>query len=678
MSTTLVAVHTFPECRVVWMNLDSSTQELVLTFAARIWDAPEREVDDSSLESLRELETMALIVQEDGEWRFAIPQMLFYAQSISLIKSYSMDPLPASDLLRILEEVSCRGDLHSPRRYADWRTLVSFIIAQLVNEHGRFDVLELFVAQETSNQHFWLLQDMVCDSLAILDLTVRQLAVVMKAIAVRAQGDWAGGRVHSAAEYLGYLRPDFARKLIDHFRAGDGWESVGFLERLMTGVARASESHRDAVIAEAEVWLDSDQGGLCQAAVYLGWNLIANGRLQPEWLLSRVGSLISRSEEAITYATSRVITELGARYAEHSEECLCILARLKELGPLGQVTYAISAALAHGDHGALEYNMSCLRLLVDVPIANKGTIDNIGWILFPIARDHPAQVWSYLERWILGHELDESVSEHKMFLSTIEHVHRCHPGSSAAVLTRWFSSSDLRLVEEARNVLRELGIEAFDPRVIKSSTPQTIVYVTEKLLVGRLGSTQMLRLLGSILLKTGHMTELREYFSRVLRYLAWNLPGGYEQFFEQVIKESESEARSLVQIAHQELMEYQGARGGVFVSELTPSQRRVHRYQELEAKQMEEAYQKAQSSDRFPFQKFLSRVMIGRGDRTFHMNIYHPDPASRRTFTEPRGFGQISESIELPRGEFLDPEGEVWQRVQRMKMKPDDILIEGS
>jgi len=672
MPMTSVAVHTFPECRDSWMKLDSATQEHVLAFAAQIWDAPRHQFDHNSLETLRELASMGVILQEAEEWRFATAPMLFYAQSIHMIELHSMDGLPPSDLLRILEDASGGPAIQSQRDFADWRSLVSFIIAQLVNEYHRLDLVELVLSEETSDDHFWLMQDRICDSLPILDLTVEEFAIVLKGIAVRAQRDMAGGGVYWAAEYLGYFRPDFALKLVDHFSADDGWQDVGFLERLMTGIARASASHRDAVIAEAEVWLSSGEASRCQAGVYLSGNLVSNGQLQPEWLLSRAGSLVSRPEEEIRYATAIVIIKLGGSSEEHSEECLSILARLKELGPLDQVAHGICVGLAPKDSGTLDYTMSCLNLVVDIPVANKGTVKRIGWLLYPIARADPAHVWRYLEKWILAHKLQESVSEYDMFLSTIENACRNDRDLTTLVLTRWFCSSDLRLVEEARNTLRELRIDSFHPAEIASLPARTILYLSEKVLVGRLLTMQMLRLFSSILLNTGQIRELRDYFSRALRYLSWSLPGSCEELFDELTGESDTEATSLLERARKELLEYQEARKGIFAAELAPSRRRVQRYQEFEGKQMQQAYKSAQESDRFPFQKFLRHVRVGRGDRSFHMNIFHPEAAQRRTFTEPTGFGEISQSLELPRGEFLDPEGEVWRRAQRLSRKPDD------
>jgi len=133
-----------------------------------------------------------------------------------------------------------------------------------------------------------------------------------------------------------------------------------------------------------------------------------------------------------------------------------------------------------------------------------------------------------------------------------------------------------------------------------------------------------------------------------------------------------------VQRACQESEEYQEQHKGIFVAELSPSKRRVKKYLEFEGKRRQRIQEASFDDDRFPLQKLLPRVMIGRGDRTFHMNVFHPDITQRRTFSEPRGFGEFFKSIELPRGEFIDPEGEAWGRFQRLNYNLDDFQEDGT
>jgi len=520
MPVTSVAVHAFPECKDIWTQLDSTSQKQVLALGSRIWDAPENEVGESISKELHELESRGVLVQEDGKWCFTLPQMLFFVQSINLIDSLSLHSRTADELLHDLGELFWTARPHSFRRHRDYQNLVSFVIAQLVNEFDRLDLIESVVSEETMKQDFWQFYEPICQALPILELSIESFTTVLRDVANRVQGDLTDVRIYSATEYLGRFRPEFAFKLVDSFAAIEDWGTSGFLEKLLTGIAMASPDYFDIIVARSEAWLDSDIGNLCQAALYCLQNLILNGKLEPNRLLSRADSLASKSIDGFRHALSSVIAILGASFEQCAEKCLNILQRLKEEGPLDQVAHGIAVALSQiRDNAAFDFKTSCLPLLTDVPIANKVTIKKIGWLLYPIAHSCPGEVWKYLEGWILAHQLEESITEHNLFLSTVQNAYKCDPNLGSLVVTRWFASPDLRLVEEARSILRELKIHGFAAREINSMSPQTIMYITEKLLVGRLESTQMIWLCYNILQKTSKIEELEDYFLRVLRYL---------------------------------------------------------------------------------------------------------------------------------------------------------------
>lgn len=208
--------------------------------------------------------------------------------------------------------------------------MVSFVIAQLVNECDRLDLIELVVSEETLNQSFQRFYEPICQALPILELSVENFAAVLRGVANRVQGDLAGVRIYSATEYLGRFRPEFAFELVDSLAAIEDWGTSGFLEKLLTGIAMASPDHFDIVVARSEAWLDSDTGNLCQAALYCLQNLILNGKLEPNRLLSRTDSLASKSMDGFRHALSGVIAILGASFEQCAEECLDVLQRLKE------------------------------------------------------------------------------------------------------------------------------------------------------------------------------------------------------------------------------------------------------------------------------------------------------------------------------------------------------------
>jgi hypothetical protein len=677
MPITSTPVHALPECESVWAQLDSKDLAILLDFGSRIWDTYESTLDEIvPADRLPELESKGVLIQQNGEWRFALPQMLFFIQAVDLIDSLVLHSQPADELFQELAELLRVASEQPPNRFKERSALIAFIIARLVNTFSRVDVLECVLAEETPRDILWQFHDPICDAVPVFDLDAESFVAVFRQMAERTKGDLAGGRIFSAVEYLGLFRPGLALELVDLLTTVGDWETVGFLEKLMTGVANSSADHFDSVVATCESWLSCGNERLCRAAIYCSQNLILGSKLEPDWLLLRVAPLTPQSTENMRFTLAVAISNLGVRFRERSGECLSFLSQLKERESEGEVSHGIAIALAHKDEAPLEYRVSCLALLTDVPAANKGTIRRIGWFLYPVARSHPKEVWKYLEEWILAHDYREaSIVEHDMFLSRIQDAYQCDSNLGTIVLTRWFASPDQRVVEEARSVLRELRIPGFASQEVASMPPHIVKYITEKLLVGHFEGTHLLRLLYSILRNTSRVEELEQYFLEVLRYVTWNYPGSAMEFFEHVISEEDTALPStLLRKARQELKEYQAQRRDIFVPELAPSKRRVETFLELEGKKMQAVQEATFDDDRFPLQKLLPRVAIGRGDRTFHMNIFHPDPAQKRTFTEPRGFGHLSESIELPRAEIIDPEGEAWRRFQRRSYTPDDFL----
>jgi len=665
-----ISVHRFPECKELWEELDAAGKAAAIQLAYLVWNAPGHKVPEHVPDELiEELQKADIVDQEDGGWRLVPAEILFFLRAIDLIDSLALSSLEAEQVLQELEGLVelAAADRNPVRAVRDYRELLSFIVAQLVNGFGREDILATAISDKVQGTRFWDAYDAICCSLPILDAGVQTTVQFLRSAEERARGDLACGRVYQAAEYLGLFRPDSAFEVVDYLVESADQVTAGFLERLFTGIAKSSPENLDVVATKCEVWLESDEQALCQAAICCSQNLILNDGFDPDYLLSRFDSLAAKSD-SVRYTLSIAVATLGANFEERSQECLSMLQRLKAAGPLDGVTYGIAHALSRvKDEMAIDYRVSCLTLLEDVPEDNKATIERIRRILQRIVLSLPAEVWGYLRRWIVSHDGEGSIAEHDMFLHTIQDAHQHDPALGSRVLTHWFSAPDLRLVEEARAIMAELGICAFDAEAVEGMSAPVIDYLTQKLLVGHFEPVQLMRLFHSILVNAPEVGELREYFATSLWYLAWNYPGAAQSLFDQSVDEHDTSISNAILVeVRDQLEEYRRRRKGVFTPELSSSKRRLEKYYQLEGKKMQVVQEAMLENDRFPLQKLFSRVSIARGDRTFHMKVFHPDPSRRRTFTEPRGFSKVSQSIELPRGEIIDPEGEALLRMVRL------------
>jgi len=509
----------------------------------------------------------------------------------------------------------------------------------------------------------------------VLTLNIPVFAAALETIEKQARNDLAGGRTYNAVEQLSVYRPEFAYQLLDHFSESPNEVNAGFIERLLTGIAKSSPENFQVVMDRCTIWVESGEGLLCQAAVSCAQNLILNETLDPDWLLSRFESLLSKSAD-VRYTLAIVIARLGDNLEEYSDECLDMLSYLKARGPADRITHGIAHVLhrSRDDKRNLKYKIACLSLLEEVPIENKGTINQIKWSLYPLAQVRPQEVWRYLRKWILAHGIEESIAEHEMFHTVLQEAYGSDPDLGNKVLTNWCIAQDFSLVNEALSILNELGVQTFDPTTLNSLSPHRIVFITEKLFSVRWQPAQLLSLVFSILQYVEQKEQLSGYFSKALWYLAWNYPASTEEFLRKKIEAEQTPILSnILKKILEQLEEYQSQREDIFVQELAPSKRRVIKYHEFFHKTMQHAQEVAFNDDRYIFMNLTSRVAIGRGNRTFHMNKYHPDPARKRAFTQPQAFAHFSHEVEVPRGEIIDPEGETWLRFLRKSRTLNEV-----
>ncbi len=677
MPLTRIPVHAFPECQDSWSQLDSSIQNLTLDVALEAWSNPQSDFGDLiTPKSLTTLETKGVLFQEDGSWEFELFQMLYFVQAINVIEKESLGSQPTDELIKGIDKMLRAVESQSFERIKEHRILVSFILAQLVNGCGRSDILDPIDSLRISQFSFWQLYEAISDALPILELDPEALAQTFKKLTSREEGSAALGKLYSAATYLGRFRPVLAFNLVELFAAAKDPAPAIFLERLLIGIAGSSPENFDVVVARCEAWMNSDETALCQSAIGCCRNLILSGKLETDWLLSRARSLVSRPSDELRYTLAVSVAVLGASLEACAPECLEILTILDATDSRDHVVNGIAGALSfeRTEH-ALNFAISCLPLLTDIPLENKETIKRICDMLYPLAHYSPEDVWNFLGHWIVAHEQPQDpIVGHDMFLLTIQALQQNDLIGSQRTLTLWFSSPDLRLVEQARLTIQELGIHDFASDEIGAMSVQRIRYITEKLLVGLADGIQLFWLLYSILKNTTRAEDLESYFTRVLAYLVWSYPGTARQFLDAALNDKDSSISSrLLRGAREHLEEYQTQLSGLFIPELSPSKRRTEKYHKFEIKRMRLVQEARQNDGRFPLQRLLHRVMVSRGNRTFHMNVFQPDERLRRTFTEPQGFGHFSSSSELPKGEVLDPEGEAWSRLKRLNYTLGDF-----
>jgi len=656
--------------------MEVAVRDQALRLASTVWNSPSHEIADDTMSAdiLHELADAGIVDQDEERWQFTCTEMLFFLKAVELIDSQSLHEKEPSEILQVVREFIESAFTDPVNKSSTYRPVLGFTLIELINEYAREDILEFVAADGIDKQLFWDFYVPFCNSVPVLTLNIPVFAATLETIEKQARDDQARSRTYNAVEQLGASRPEFAYQLLDHFSESPNEVNAGFIERLLTGIAQSSPENFQVVMDRCTIWIESDDGLLCQAAVSCAQNLILNETLDPDWLLSRFKILLSKSDD-VRYTLAVVVARLGYNLEEYSDECLDMLSQLKARGPADRITHGIAYVLHRSrDKRGSKYKIACLSLLEDVSIEEKGTINQTEWSLYPLAQVRPQEVWRYLRKWILAHGIEESIAEHDMFHTVLQEAYESDPEGGTTILTNWCVAQDLRLVNEALSILNELGVHTFDPTTLNSLSPDRIVFIIEKLFSTRWQPDQLLSLFFSILQYAEQKEQLSGYFSKALWYLAWNYPASTEEFLRKKFEAEQSPILSdLLKKTLERLAEYQSQREDIYVQELAPSKRRVIKYHEFFHKTMQHAQEVAFNDDRYIFMNLTSQVAIGRGNRTFNMNKYHPDPARKRAFTQPQAFDQFSHEVEVPRWAIIDPEGETGRRLLRLSRTLNEV-----
>jgi hypothetical protein len=607
---------------------------------------------------------------------FVSRYLLYYALSQFLIISKTFSAMSTQELMLNLEQI--RGE-RPTESYKEWWILVCFVITMLINSYERKELVIDLVGDKVTNSQYWIFFEPINMAIPLLKLKVEEFSVFLIGISERISQDYASGSFYLAVYQVGCSRPEFALKIVDYCISIKAYRSGFLIESLLHGASTFSLDYLENVIRLVEEWINSGIDSLCQIGLNSLWNLTFEEKYDVIRFMSLAKSQIPDTRGQISLTLSLSFTRVGMKFPGLTSECYDQLKILKEIGKLGDVNHGIALALIENNSIYNEFFTDCLNLLCDTPTENKGTIKIISNILLPLTSSNPLIVWKFLEGWVLCHEKGESVSEYNLFLYSIQYAFRANIIVGYTILTKWFISDDLRLIEEARKIIIEIEMRTFSFEVLASLSKKETIYIIEKLLVGYFESHQIFHLFFSIVGNTKHSIFLRDYFIESLSYLAKIYPGASTEVYKEYLsQDNSSKVIVLIRQVTANLAEYQEkikSTRYLIRDELSGSKIRSRKFHEFKNKKMQSVSRSEMESDRFPLQKLIPMITIGRGDRSFQMNIFNLDPNQRHSFSTPHEFQEYSQTFELPISELIDPEGEILRRVNRLNLHIEDIMV---
>jgi hypothetical protein len=550
--------------------------------------------------------------------------------------------------------------------------VVSLGLLVLANEHSKDVVGRMgefarsYAGGEEGIQHFWDLYDTFCEALPELDVDADKLADTLESVFQATAGDGAGGLVYGAVEKLAFRSRSDADALYEVFVSRPDSPVVTFAANALFGLSGADlpEAHQRALDLTVSEHIVLRRTGIEALGTF---DYAGNGRtdlLERTW--GRLETLRAEPDPGTDYVLVRAYGNL-LEQAPKASGSLVELAGRPDPAVQNQVAFVLHQ-IAREAHDEPWYKRALLAL-VRVPTSQEATWRELDYCAARCARYTPALVTEFAEAIVVSRDNGAEREESKlleMLGTAFSQLLLHHPEEMQRALTRWFSRPVRGLHRVARDVIQRyynpIGTDApplkLSKRVLDGLDEQTVADALHRILGLIMGDGRLLAaLLLSALQREPYSSGLAELVAAALGgYVLYNFPGEAGDYLRSRLERddvSELE-RNVARSALERSEPYYEAREELrTLEELKPPAQRVYLLRLAQSRRQTEAMEQAGKNS--VIRRLATEIPLKYG-RGFFM-----EQGDR--FTEPSDLSELSYSMELPRGELIDPVGQARLRI---------------
>lgn len=555
------------------------------------------------------------------------------------------------------------------------REVTTVVLLVLANDHGKDvvgrvgQVAELGTEGEGRNRLFRNLYHPLCEALPDLVVDSRRLADALESVMQATSSDGTAGWIHVPVERLAARSRAGAEDLYETFVSRSGSPVATFVAPILVGLAKhdLKEAHRRALaLTKAE------QPALRKAGVgalghfdYLGANRA--DLLESTW--ESLEAIRTEQSPERGQVLAKAYGDLLPQKHE-SAEALVELASHPDPATRHQVA-AILSLQNDGTRGESWYR-DALTNLASVPTAHSGTWQELDHCASDCAESTPDLAIAFMEAVVLGRDYGgdgERGELPEMLGGTFSELIVNNPDALEAAITRWFASEERRLHRAARDVVRHSQVHTIEggnpwpklsKRVLDELDEQTVVHALKRIM-GHVvtGGHYIAALLLSAVRRDSCSPDFMDFVAWTLgEHVLYNFPGEAGDYLRSRIESGDvTEAeREVVRAALDHSEAYFAAlRNLPELVELRVPSRRLHPLHLGRLKQ--QAAISEEADKRSVLASLMPTVPLKYG-RGFFTEQHDGD------YTEPSTLGEISHSMELPRGELIDPIGQQLKRIR--------------
>ena len=656
---------------------------------AKMHPAPFAAEDKSDFISAIEAGTIKI---EDNQVTFASQELLvewtarYCAQNVS---AAWQDLDRATQALRTAESVRVR--LKLPKAFS------GVLINTLENDFGikvlvrLADIARDYIGQNSNNPALNAVYFIFCDALPRLEYDAKDLAKYLSPVLMATESYNPSDRLHQAIERLAARSEYQARALIEAFLEEPWRRSV---ELAANALKALWDLNPLAAHKRAKELSESNLTAFQQVGV------IALSRFTYESTKheQELESTIERLEELARYQDDGLLPAIAQAYGTliGSIDEPNISPRLRrgflrlassDVPIIQWVVANILLRLTAELEGA-DWFWDALNCMAGVPAAQKEILNCLDWTTFNKVDNEPERVIEYLKSVVMSRPYGMEGGQarlHEIYEHTVAALIEKQQTSVEAAITRWFTSRQARLILAAADLVSRLVRESRrdSDRVIqldKSELGKLTDENAQRVVCAIIGFVQDYSAMASLLISALSRKDVSEHVlefieTGLIEVAHYNKPLSVGEYLRSVADETDTSQR-VCQLIEEVLTRSEKSLSQLEnrpeLKELIPPDIRAERFRSAEESQRYRMYQE---------------IMF---DESGFIGMIPTVPVKYGRSTIPSGFGSVESSlpmmsvrtdVELPRGDIIDPVGQMISRERWRKMAitgPKDGSLDSS
>jgi len=530
--------------------------------------------------------------------------------------------------------------------------LLSGVLSQLHND-GSLDLIKLFKRLENSseNHDFFSIRHVFEEVLPLLEAPTEEVAVCVEHLVREAGADMAANMLVGAFREFCGKSSERPKQLLDIALANIDEE----FDHLAIALESGSQINESLYINKAIALLDHDSELVRQRAVFaLGRIKYIDTSLQKSVILRIKQASQSSSSDLFLATSMRALfsnvlqsPDLKHHFIEFIEDHNAYFGE--------RYVHAASSILFYeGGHVSEKIESRLLELCCHAKPENKGTIDNIDYVLERLVKSEKFDICiTFLERFF---ELSDYKTSVKDFDSFVRIVCQYKEAYLSPLITRWLLSKNIKLGKFCSDLLNDSakGIcLSFDTSNLDNHKDGFYLYLARKACGWFFLQPKTVITLLESLLDGAPIAEVEKIQQLIFNPLLISYPGTVKEHLVMLL---DSENKKISELATKTLFQFDGYQKNLEVaadiSELRPSEQERHTYWKHHNKVMDESMKQARH------QSLLSSLFMGNesillyGNKSIHY-IHHGDKKTRQETP----LQKISHSIEFASMLNVDPHG---------------------